>query len=314
MKMGYLRRNNKMYIGGIDAGGSKTECIIFDKNKEKIVARSRTGPANFQVVGLDKAVSEIKRALELALDFAGLTTLPLVGLGVAGAGRKEDINKLRLRINRLSFLNECFITNDGETALLGATGGGAGIILIAGTGSIAYGLRQDGDFIRSGGWGPILGDEGSGFWLGMKVLKSVIKASEGRGIKTPLVDIVKNELGIEKLSKLIPFIHQGNLPRKKIAGLVPLLLDVAEKGNRVASQIVAQGIEELLILVDSISLRLDYKPQEVAVCGGLFNNNFFSHTFKKKLEGKHSLLSYKPKYSAEYGAIFYALQQQERNE
>ena len=246
-----------MYIAGIDAGGSKTECIIWDTDRQEIVAQSKTGPANYQVVGLDRAVGEIKQALKLALDSVGLQSISLVGLGIAGAGREKDINRLNSKLSNISWINNFYITDDGRAALLGATGGRSGIILIAGTGSIAYGLRKDGGFIRSGGWGPILGDEGSGFWLGLRALKLIIRASEGRGQETSLSDIVKEKLEIDNLSQLVPFIHKGKLPRKKIAALVPSIIKEAENNDQVAKNLVKTGVKELLLLVKSIKAGLD---------------------------------------------------------
>ena len=295
-----------MYIAGIDAGGSKTECIIWDTEREEVAAQSRTGPANYQVVGLNKAVGEIKQALKLVLNSVGLESIPLVGLGIAGAGREEDINRLKARLNDVSWINKFVITDDGRSALLGATGGHPGMILIAGTGSIAYGLREDGGFIRSGGWGPILGDEGSGFWLGLKAIKLVIRASEGRAQRTSLTDIVKEELKIDKLSKLVSFIHKGKLPRKKIAALVPSIIKEAENDDQSAKNLVDTGIEELLLLVKSIKARLDYNPDNISVCGGLFNSQYFYQLFAETSKNRLNLNSYKPLYSAKQGAVFYA--------
>ena len=301
-----------MYIGGIDAGGSKTECIIYDNFENKIVARSRTGSANYQVVGLDRAVNEIERALKLAMDNVGLKSLPLVGMGVAGAGREGDISRIKSRIDEISLLEDYYITNDGKIALLGATGGKKGIILISGTGSIAYGLKKNGQFLRSGGWGPILGDEGSGFWLGLNAIQSVIKASENRAPQTSMTEVIKNKLEIKNLNQLISFVYQNELPRKEIAALVPDLFEEADKGDSVSCQIVSRGVDELQFLIQSISSRLGYNPGKVAVCGGLFKSQYFLKLFQNKLENKHNMTTYDPVYSAEYGAVLYALQQKGR--
>ena len=226
--------------------------------------------------------------------------------GIAGAGREKDINRLNSKLSNISWINNFHITDDGRTALLGATGGRSGIILIAGTGSIAYGLRKDGGFIRSGGWGPILGDEGSGFWLGLRALKLIIRASEGRGQETSLSDIVKEKLEIDNLSQLVPFIHKGKLPRKKIAALVPSIIKEAENNDQVAKNLVKTGVKELLLLVKSIKAGLDYKPDNISVSGGLFNNHYFYQDFAERVENSLNLTTHKPFYSPSHGAFFYA--------
>lgn len=298
-----------MLIAGIDAGGSKTECIIVDSEEEKIITRAQTGAANYQVVGLESACREIKNALTEAKNKAGISRLKAVGIGLAGAGREEDLDKIEAEMKKIMNTKNIFFTNDAQIALLGATGGRKGIVLIAGTGSIAYGLKKNGDNIRSGGWGPIIGDEGSGFWIGIEAVKKAVRAEEGRAEKTELNNLILEHLNFSKLEEIIPFIYQQQLPRQKIAALAPEIFASAQNGDKTAAEICQEAASELALLAHSAILKLDYQENEIAAAGGLIKNNYFYQLVKEKLSKKYELEIYKAKKSAAYGAVFLALRE-----
>ncbi|MDI3547802.1 MAG: hypothetical protein PWR10_1454 [Halanaerobiales bacterium] len=313
-----------MIYGGIDAGGTSTKCILVSEESQ-VLAEVKTGPANYHVVGLTRAVSEVKRAVEAACREAEINRIDILGIGLAGTGRQKDIKVFREALLSLDRANQIFITDDGEIAVLGAHAGRPGLVVIAGTGSIVYGLSEDGKTIRAGGWGPILGDEGSGFWIGLKALQMIIKAKEGRAEKTSLIDPVLKKLVIGSLrEELIPFIYQQRLPRKEIASLAPLVVRAMKRGDRVARDIIEEGLQELCISVRSVAGELrqisaSYRLQKkvkVALTGGLFSDPFIYDLFSEKLmdlSRKHSD-SYeywviRPLYSPVYGAVFFGLKE-----
>jgi len=296
-----------MLTAGIDAGGSKTECIIVDSEAETIISRAETGPANLQVVGIKKAVQEIKSALEQAKAKAGISKLSVIGLGIAGAGRESDKIKLKKVLNKTIKTGNFFLTDDAQIALLGATGGRAGIVLIAGTGSIAYGLKKSDEKIRSGGWGPLLGDEGSGFWIAMEALKTAAKASDNRAEETELEDLIIEYFNFNNLQELIPFIYERELPRREIAALTPKIIKLAESGDKAAEKILKEALSELALLVNSLVERLDYPEDKIFVVGGLFKSSYFFNLFQDYLKENYNLQTLMPKYSAAYGAAFFAL-------
>lgn len=295
-----------MLTAGIDAGGSKTECIIVDTEEEKIIARAETGPANYQVVGLEEACQEIKAALDKAKYRAGISRLAALGIGLAGAGRKADLKKIENELRTTIKTRNIFLSDDAYIALLGATGGSEGVVLIAGTGSIAYGLNKSGSKIRSGGWGPIIGDEGSGFWIAMQAIKSAVKASEDRAAETALERLVLEFFNFEKLEELIPFIYQSKLPRKEIAALTPRVFKLAEKGDQRAVEITEAAVEELAVLANSLIDKLDYQEDKIAAVGGLIKSSYFYDLLEAELNSKYDLKIYKAKHSAAYGAVFLA--------
>lgn len=297
-----------MYVAGIDAGGSKSECVIYNTEIDKIISRAFAGAGNYQSVGLEKACIEINTALEKAKAEANLNKVDLLGIGTAGAGRKEDKELLRTKLDELLTVDKYYLSDDGHIALLGATAGKKGVIVIAGTGSIAYALKGSGEKLRSGGWGPIIGDEGSGFWIGLKSIKKAIRGSEKRDKSTSLISLVKKEFSMKNLKELIPFIYENELPRKEIASLTPAVFSLAEKGDELAVEIVEKAADELVLLALSLQGKLDYNESKIAVSGGIFKNNYFYNIFSKRLKN-YFLECYKPQFSAAYGAVFYALRE-----
>ena len=298
-----------MLTAGIDAGGSKTECIIVDTDENQIIARAETGAANYQVVGLKEACQQIKDALEAAKHRAGISRLTALGIGLAGAGRKDDLRKIKNRIKTMIDMRNIFFSDDGYIALLGATGGSEGIVLIAGTGSIAYGLKKSGSKIRSGGWGPIIGDEGSGYWIAVEAIKRAIRASENRAPETSLKKIILQHFDFDSLEELIPFVYQGKLPRKEIAALTPEIFNLAQNGEQAAVEITENAVEELALLANSLKVKLDYPEDKIAGTGGLIKSDYFYDLLERKLSKKYNMKIYKAKYSAAYGAVFLALEE-----
>lgn len=297
-----------MILGGIDAGGTKCKCILINEDGE-VLASSVAGPANYQVVGLEKAVQEIKKVLDLACQQVSVDHLSCLGIGMAGAGRSEDIKKISEKLLPLNRVKETYLTDDAQIALLAAHGGKPGLVLIAGTGSIVYGLRADGTRIRAGGWGPLLGDEGSGFWIALKALHAAIKSEEDRGPLTSLVEIIKNHFKINDLKSLISIVYQERLPRKLIASLTPLVIDNAADGDYVARKIVEEGLDELILTIQSVFLSLNDPTLSIVVSGGLFDNSYLYELFVEKLcdAGDYQLVS--AQFEPVYGALIYAANQ-----
>jgi N-acetylglucosamine kinase-like BadF-type ATPase len=292
-----------LIIGGIDAGGTATKCLIINE-KGEMLAEAETGSANYLSVGFKKTVIEIEEALSIAVAKAGVTKVDLLGIGLAGVGRPEDIKKIRKALLPLSLAEKVYLTNDGEIALYGAHQGRPGIIVIAGTGSIVYGKGKDGQIYRAGGWGPILGDEGSGCWTGLEALKALIAVQEGRGAETILRKAVMEKLKMENLQELIPFVYQKELPRRKLASLAPLVIRAMQKGDQVSAKIINKGLNHLALLVNHLKNKLDLDSGQIAVTGGLFNSEIIYKMFAEKIYNMTGLEIRRPSFSPVYGACF----------
>lgn len=300
-----------MILAGIDAGGTATKCILLNQAGE-VLAQSQAGPANYQVVGLENAIREINIALKQACVEANIEYVDILGIGMAGAGSEVDRQKIKAGLFPLEKAKNCYLTDDGEIAVLGAHSGKPGLVTIAGTGSIVYGVGVDGSKARGGGWGPLLGDEGSGFWIGITALKAIIKAGEERGPQTVLTDKIVTHLHLENLRQLVPLVYQERLPRKEIASLAPLVIEAVEEGDQVARRIIDQGLDELVLTVQAVYQKMGENAQstssaavlKTAVIGGVFNNLTFFSLFQEKLK-VNGYQVIRPQYPPVWGAAFY---------
>lgn len=297
-----------MIFGGIDAGGTASKGILLAEDG-RLLAEAIAGPANYQVVGLKRAAEEIRKLLDQLCQAAKVSEVDLLGVGLAGAGSPEDLEKLRAEILPLKKASTCYLTDDGEIAVLGAHAGRPGLVVIAGTGSIVYGLGSDGRKVRAGGWGPLLGDEGSGFWIGLKAMQAIIKAAEQRGPATLLSELICQHLGIKQLRQLVPIVYQDRLPRRLIAALTPLVIQALTAGDQVASRIIDQGLAELALTVERVYQELGSVSLPTGVIGGLFNSQQIYEIFRKKLGEFGDYQVIRPHYSPVFGAAFYALKE-----
>jgi len=280
-----------MYLVGIDAGGSNTRVIVMEARNRKIVSQAHGTGANFQQLGAAGSARVIAETCKLALDpvllwkdreKAGIK----IGAGVAGCGRKEEQLALKKELSQLMVFDDIIIEDDGKTALLSAWQGKPGIVLIAGTGSIAYALDEEDNFYRSGGWGPILGDAGSGCWLGLSSFKMALKRADHSGNEDKLRFLFENlNEEIRNRDQLISFIYQGDrLPRKELAGLAPVILNQAEKGDSFFLEIVETGAKELTAEVIALATKLPVEDRRIALAGGLTNNDFYRGKIQSLIE------------------------------
>jgi N-acetylglucosamine kinase-like BadF-type ATPase len=268
------------YILGIDGGGSKTIAILADCTG-KVVGSAQAGASNYQTIGLESACNSLITVIMEALDGAkatlgtGLVDLEriVIVVGLAGADRPWDkaslssmlTGKLPRKPGR--FLME----NDARIALAGATGIKPGIILIAGTGSIALGIDDAGSQVRVGGWGPLLGDEGSGYSIGKAALTAILREHDGRGKPTSLTGKVLSHLSLTSPEEIIPLVYQGPLERPDIARLAELVLEEASQGDPVSQHVVIRAAKQLVEMIGTVLSRLGLtnRPTTIAATGGL---------------------------------------------
>jgi N-acetylglucosamine kinase-like BadF-type ATPase len=230
------------WIVGIDGGGTRTVACAADLSG-RVLARAEGGPANYHTVGLPAfadlvagLVADLARAA--ALDQTGLA---LVSLGLAGADRDHDRRLLLAALDRLGLGCPFLIDSDARIALAAGLGErGAGIVLIAGTGSIAYGLTAKGEVVRAGGWGHIVGDEGSGYDIGRQAIARGLRAHEGRDIPSVLLDKIIARLGVADQAGLIAFVYSPATAKADIAALAATVAEAAADGDRLAAAILAR--------------------------------------------------------------------------
>lgn len=259
---------------GIDGGGTKTHCLAATADG-KVVGEGLAGPSNPLVVGLDPAVEAVAAAAKKALEAAGRSPAAVraVCAGLAGAGQPETQGRVAAALPgalSLSPGTPVQVVSDARVALAGALQGRPGAILIAGTGSIAYGLDDSGRLLRAGGWGWILGDEGSGFTIGRQALAAAFAAKDGTGPATRLGDRICAAWNLQDLTQAVPRIYADpSAARTAIAGLVPEVVQAAEEGDAVAAEILARAGGDLANLAAALLRRMQLREPLVATTGGV---------------------------------------------
>jgi N-acetylglucosamine kinase-like BadF-type ATPase len=276
-----LRENrdaHKTYFLGIDGGGTKTQAIITDANF-KIIGEGKSGASNPHRVGFKEAVANILLATDKALKDAGLelTDITAACAGIAGVSHPIHYHTMKDALDRSLDLERFELVTDARVALTGALDGNPGVIVIAGTGSIALGVNEDGKDARSGGWGPTFSDEGSGYDIARQALKAVAASFDGRSSATLLTKMVCKELGIEKPSDLPGVIYSEDAKPAQIASLAKLVSEAAQQGDEVAQEILEQAGRELGQLAVAVIERLAMQQLsfQVACVGSVFNSGDF---------------------------------------
>jgi N-acetylglucosamine kinase-like BadF-type ATPase len=186
-------------------------------------------------------------------------------------GRAPEQEDLRARLLHAGAARAVLVVSDGRAALEGAFGGGAGIVLIAGTGSIVMGRGPDGRALRAGGWGPVLGDEGSAYALVLAGIRAVLEARDGWGERTALAASLLAGLGLRDWDEVVGAVSSGRLDRERIAAACPRLFAAAREGDGVAARILADGAGYLGRQAAAVARRLGLGPPVPVACtGGVF--------------------------------------------
>ena len=251
---------------GVDGGGTHTRAVLVDR--EGAVRDMRTGGCgNYQRIGaaglralLDDLLPPLLAGV--AADGAALC------LALAGAGRPREQQQIARLLKERRWSGVVRVESDARAALMGAHAGAAGLIAIAGTGSIVLGQNQDGQLMRAGGWGPLLGDEGGGYYLGLRALRAVARQLDGAGPDTALVEALAEALDMADWSGLIPAVYGGSIDHERIAALGPLVTAAAERGDVVALDILERAGGALGDQVVAVARRLGLLPAASLCCMG----------------------------------------------
>lgn len=259
-----------MHVLGIDAGGTKTVCLLAD-DRGRVIAEARGGGANLQSAGELEVEKVLHHVMEEALGEHDI--LPsAICLGIAGVDRPDDAEAVRGIMRRIGFKTPTLVVNDALVALVAGAGEEPGVVLVAGTGSIAYGRDAAGRAARAGGWGYLLGDEGGGFWIGRAALSAVVRQFDGRGPSTLLTEMVLSHMRLASPTQLIHEIYYRDLHRQAIAGLAALVQRASDAGDAVAAQILTRAGAELAAAAASVITRLGMRGEmfPTVLAGGIF--------------------------------------------
>jgi N-acetylglucosamine kinase-like BadF-type ATPase len=232
---------------GIDGGASATAAVLADARTGAGLGRGEAGPSNIQAIGEDAALRELNAAVAGAFRAAKLPRekVAAAALGLAGVDKAEGLDVIRGWAESVQLSNRLTIANDATLLFAAGTPEGWGLAVVAGTGSIAFTLDRNGKDARAGGWGYLMGDEGSAFRIGLQALRAACRAADGIGEPTSLLPAFLEKLESPDPREFIPAVYRGAWDKACIAGLAPLVLGAAADGDRVANRIMEEEAREL---------------------------------------------------------------------
>jgi N-acetylglucosamine kinase-like BadF-type ATPase len=279
---------------GIDGGGSKTAFVLEDESGN-MLGRAETGPSNWLSAGKAEAGQNI------AAGIRQLNSSPdVVGCGFAGAGRPEGIQFFKDTISALLPKAQIFLETDAFVSYVGAIGLEPGILLIAGTGSIAIGRRPDGSMVRVGGWGPIFGDEGSGFWIGRETIQAALRANDA-GEEAEFVSSVCEVLKLDSITDVTTSWKSGALTVRSVASLTALIFHMYPSES--SSLILNEAAKHLWLMSKSAIALVGIPDCRRSIVGSVGNQPLM-----KQLMREHGNMREfdNPMQPPEHGAIVWA--------
>jgi N-acetylglucosamine kinase-like BadF-type ATPase len=255
---------------GIDAGGTKTVCYLAD-GEGRVLGEARGGGANLQAEG-ELGVEKVLHALMDEATRGRAHEVDAICLGMAGVDREGDAGIVRSIMRRIGARSRVVVVNDALVALVAGVGEAPGVVIICGTGSIAYGRNARDEAARAGGWGHVLGDEGSGYWIGRRALRAVARAADGRGPATSLTGRVLDHFGLGHPTELVHEIYDRQQRHHALARLAHLVQLARDEGDEVATRILEQAAHELVHAARSVVERLAMTEEAVrfVLAGGVF--------------------------------------------
>lgn len=285
---------------GIDGGGTKTRAIVADADGKWIA--DVVGPASAVRPGkAEHSANVVAQTVQDALASCRMTHVRprVLCVGVAGVGREPEREALWQALLERDLAEDVVIHPDFSVALDDAFGDGPGILLISGTGSVAFGRSPTGAAGRAGGWGPVMGDEGSGAWIGRRALGIVCAASDGREPETALTGAILTAAQVNDVPGLVEW--AGNAPPAQLATLAPVVLSVADAGDLRANSLVTLAVEELVLHIRALARQLFVDERaaiQVALTGGMLSRGT---AVRKRLE--HRIRSAVPGAQVQAGEV-----------
>jgi N-acetylglucosamine kinase-like BadF-type ATPase len=269
---------------GVDGGGTSTQALVADL-EGRVLGRGRGPGSNHHRVGLDQFRQSLTVAIEGALlEATGVRPgtngnawpkAPFAGVcfGLAGVDTPEDEELVRRWAHEQGLNARFQVVNDSELILAAGTPDGWGVALISGTGSVCLGRHADGRSARVGGWGYLLGDEGSGYQVALRALRVSTQTADGRAEAQELLQAVLRHWSLSSPSSLIAHVHSSAITQAEIAGLAAEVLELADQGDAASRAIVDEAAHELARHVDAAVRQLGLIRPPLALAGGLMRPN-----------------------------------------
>ncbi|MGB2629587.1 MAG: BadF/BadG/BcrA/BcrD ATPase family protein [Candidatus Acidiferrum sp.] len=272
------------YVLGLDGGGTKTECVLMDVERA-VCAQGRSGPSNPLRVGFGGALAALCEAARWAMQDARVAPDDVVALcaGVAGAAGDQASRKMKKLLSEEFAGRLVYVCTDLELTLE-ATGEGAAIVLVAGTGSAAVGRDMHGNVARVGGHGPLLGDEGSAYDIGKRASIAALREKDRTGKTSELGAMILKELQMNDWQEFQSRVHA--VPDEVFPRIFPVIGKAADAGDSGAQELLRLAATQLALLVDDLADRLRLGDQEfllVKTGGMVQRSKYFDEQINHRL-------------------------------
>lgn len=299
------------YAFGVDGGASNSRGVLTTLQGE--VLHTAHGPGvNYHVCGSQSAVNTLHKLFHDCLEGARAKEDECKGLcfGLSGIGRDHDIEVMKPLLNQKFKAESYILTSDAEIALSGGSLSDQGILVIAGTGSMAYGRSESGIVARAGGHGALLSDDGSGYRIGLEAMKAVMRSEEELSIPTQLKKRIYDIMNFQSLEDLVQWANSPQATKDKIASFAPEVIKAADESDPTADEILHQQADQLALYVESVYNRLQTPDRvDVILTGGILDqaSNYWQIVRRKimyLIPGAHVSA---PKLEPVLGAVLYGL-------
>lgn len=284
---------------GVDGGGTKTEATAIRSSGE-VLSRFTGGSTNPYIVTFDKAMEELQVVLDglLAFIIDKSFSITSICLGMSGVSSVEECRRVQARL--LSYFQQrqrsvhIYMRSEAEISLMAVLERQYGILAISGTGSNTYGITKSGDIHRVGGWGHLLGDEGSGYQIGLQALKSVIKSHEGITPPTIMSSLMIAAHPLQHITDLKSYIYQPAITKQHIASFARCCIEAADAGDEAAIRIIRQQAEELADTTSAlIRQQAEFAESDLVWIGSIFKHSpLFRKTYCSSLLSRYPQLRF----------------------
>lgn len=285
-----------MFVLGIDGGGTHTRLELRDMNN-RLLRREKFGPFNLNSIGEDGFRQLLRQVFE---DCGGMQECARLCVGGAGVSNPRVREALVQELERTGFTGTWKLCGDQEIALRGAMDT-PGLIVIAGTGSICFGKNGAGETFRSGGYGHLIDDGGSGYALGRDVLSQAVREADGRSSDRAVLEAVYARLGVSEPAGIVSFVYDEKTDKAAIAAFSSVALTLSAQGNHRAVEILSRGAGELCDMALAVQKKLHLEGCPIALLGGLFSgDNPYRRCAVEKLSALGTVIA--PAHDALWGA------------
>lgn len=297
------------YIFGVDGGGSNSRALLVT-DQGRVVFCGKGGGVNPHEVGAAQTVNTIEKLFNAALQEARARKEECIGIGMglAGAGREKDKATLAPLFDNLFGKIPYVLTTDADIALTSGTLSDTGVLVLIGTGSMVYGRNDEQETARAGGYGPLVSDDGSGYWLAVEGLRAIVRAHDGIDPPTMLTERFLEALKLNTVEELISWTNSLDASRREIAALAPLVIRAAGEDDAAADDIMNRGADALALAVEQVHASLQLSDRfDLVMAGGLVSHmtDYFQLIRRKILYINPGATVGLPKLEPVFGALLY---------